>query len=263
MSFRRGFTLVELLVVMAIIALLAAMLMPALAAARGVARQTSCLNNLRNMNVAVQMYVKDHDGFLPGAYVPDDRKPGYTRHVFGSYSLMEQDCLYDRGTVEAYMGSGGESWNCPGVIEGEMLSLVLPENRLCSAYGYNVSLAMEWTASGAHRRRIGVVERPELTMLFCDSAANYTVSWGQPNQYGNLRENWTIDWYPVPDWGLNRPELDGTTHFRHRGKANVAFCDGHAELIFPPDGSRARSNNWCGFAFMETDPYYSGKWDSD
>jgi prepilin-type N-terminal cleavage/methylation domain-containing protein/prepilin-type processing-associated H-X9-DG protein len=61
----RGFTLVELLVVIAIIALLAAILFPVFAKAREKARQTSCLNNQRQIAVAILMYAQDHDEDLP------------------------------------------------------------------------------------------------------------------------------------------------------------------------------------------------------
>jgi prepilin-type N-terminal cleavage/methylation domain-containing protein/prepilin-type processing-associated H-X9-DG protein len=62
---KRGFTLIELLVVIAIIAILAAILFPVFARAREKARQTTCLSNMRQMGVAVTMYVQDYDEHFP------------------------------------------------------------------------------------------------------------------------------------------------------------------------------------------------------
>ena len=58
---RRGFTLIELLVVIAIIAILAAILFPVFARAREKARQTSCINNVKQMTMSLLMYAQDND----------------------------------------------------------------------------------------------------------------------------------------------------------------------------------------------------------
>jgi prepilin-type N-terminal cleavage/methylation domain-containing protein len=62
---RRGFTLIELLVVIAIIGILAAMLFPVFARARESARKIQCLSNVKNIALAVQMYLTDYDRFPP------------------------------------------------------------------------------------------------------------------------------------------------------------------------------------------------------
>ena len=62
---RKGFTLIELLVVIAIIAILAAMLFPVFARARESARKIQCLSNVKNIAMAVQMYLTDYDRLWP------------------------------------------------------------------------------------------------------------------------------------------------------------------------------------------------------
>jgi prepilin-type N-terminal cleavage/methylation domain-containing protein len=64
-SAEKAFTLIELLVVIAIIAILAAMLLPVLARAKESGRRISCLNNLKQLSLAAQMYVGDNKGFYP------------------------------------------------------------------------------------------------------------------------------------------------------------------------------------------------------
>jgi prepilin-type N-terminal cleavage/methylation domain-containing protein len=62
---RRAFTLIELLVVIAIIAILAAILFPVFAQAKDAAKQTSCLSNTKQVNLAALMYANDYDDTLP------------------------------------------------------------------------------------------------------------------------------------------------------------------------------------------------------
>jgi prepilin-type N-terminal cleavage/methylation domain-containing protein len=65
MRHKRGFTLIELLVVIAIIAILAAILFPVFARAREAARKTKCLSNLKQIGLAVKMYLNDYDETYP------------------------------------------------------------------------------------------------------------------------------------------------------------------------------------------------------
>jgi len=61
----RAFTLIELLVVIAIVSVLAALLLPVLARAKASANSTTCKNHLRQMGVALQMYVDENRGVYP------------------------------------------------------------------------------------------------------------------------------------------------------------------------------------------------------
>ena len=75
----RAFTLVELLVTIVVIVILAALLLPALNAARGKAQGAGCISNLRQIGYGANMYANDWDGFLPDVYRNSDRTMEFSR----------------------------------------------------------------------------------------------------------------------------------------------------------------------------------------
>src|SRR3989442_9335150 len=78
----KGFTLLELLVVIAVIAILAALLFPGLGRAKAKAQRTACMNNLRQINLGVRMYADDSSDAFPAATTPNrlpDLFLGYTK----------------------------------------------------------------------------------------------------------------------------------------------------------------------------------------
>ncbi len=77
-----GFTLIELLTFIAIIAVLAALLFPVFSAARGKAREITCISNLRQVGLAIRMYTQDYDDLYPWAVDPTDK---YTPVIWSQY----------------------------------------------------------------------------------------------------------------------------------------------------------------------------------
>ncbi len=107
----RGFTLIELLVVIAIIAILAAILFPVFARAREKARQTSCLNNAKQLMLGVLMYAQDYDDNL--CYGQNDDADGtrYWRNVIEPYVKNTQIMRCPSKQAQAY----GYGWNYPNM----------------------------------------------------------------------------------------------------------------------------------------------------
>jgi prepilin-type N-terminal cleavage/methylation domain-containing protein len=81
-----AFTLVELLVVTAILAVLAALLLPSLQSARESAKQASCMNNLRQIGVILWVYADDHNGWFPDGDWGQSVNIGLTE---GTYSILK------------------------------------------------------------------------------------------------------------------------------------------------------------------------------
>jgi prepilin-type N-terminal cleavage/methylation domain-containing protein len=90
---RPGFTLIELLVVIAIIAILVGLMMPAVQAAREAANRTVCLNNLKQIGLAMHLYHNTHQALPPSRFDSD----GMTWAVF-IMPYLEQKDLYNAWT---------------------------------------------------------------------------------------------------------------------------------------------------------------------
>ena len=97
-SQRRGFTLVELLVVIAIIGILIALLLPAVQAAREAARRSNCVNNLKQIGLAVNNYELVHQSLPPGGVLDVSKRPEFygTNWAIAILPFVEQQALFDQ-----------------------------------------------------------------------------------------------------------------------------------------------------------------------
>lgn len=107
-----GFTLIELLVVIAIIAVLAGMLFPVFARARGQARNSRCIANLKQIGNALFMYSDDYDGRLPWAVDCADQNAPEIWSDFPQYQAWIPYMSRLETVLDPYIKSR-EVWHCP------------------------------------------------------------------------------------------------------------------------------------------------------
>jgi prepilin-type N-terminal cleavage/methylation domain-containing protein/prepilin-type processing-associated H-X9-DG protein len=241
-----GFTLVELLVVISIIALLLAILMPALNTVREQAQQVVCMVNMKALGLATASY-SSTTGYLPvyGIYLSDTRP--YASYdpltgVDGSGSGITGTNWKDSsvfGTPAACLIKNGDLKDTK-VLEGACPT-TKPIMRL--SYGYNYGNLGSSSRPGGNKMngdewiKVLRVQRPQETGMFCDGTTggnnvpgqkparlgSYGIYYWEPSLWPDYKGPVTI-YSPYPVKGHKRGTL-----------VNINFVDGHAAPMHPKD----------------------------
>ena len=111
----RAFSLVEILVVIAIISTLAALLFPVFTAVRGKGRQTICLSNLRQIGQSVAMYTQDYDGLYPYAVDLQDKSWPYLWDKYPGFRMAIPMLPFVQQVLQPYAKSG-QIFLCPADV---------------------------------------------------------------------------------------------------------------------------------------------------
>jgi len=116
----KAFTLVELLTVIAIIAILAGLLFPVFGKAKSAAKQTACISNLRQIGNAIAMYMQDDDGLYPAALDASDKYASDIWTAFPEYKERIQRMPLMTDVLQSYLKSY-EIFHCPSDTGTKML----------------------------------------------------------------------------------------------------------------------------------------------
>lgn len=207
-----AFTLVELLVVLAVIALLAGLLLPSLAQARFAAQTARCSSNLRQLSLAAGLYWDDHRGIAFSERTV--RTNGGWRYWFGWLEDgAEGERAFDpaAGALWPYLNARGVEI-CPG-LERHRARFKSKARGAAFGYAYNLLIGP--------RGRPGIlipgVADSSSLALFTDGGQVNDFQAPASAEHPMLEEFYYFD--------TNR--LGATVHFRHSRRAQVVFVDGH------------------------------------
>lgn len=217
---RRAFTLVELLVVVAVIGILSSLTLPALQRARRASYAAVCLNNLRQLGAAAQLYWSDHEN-NPFPYKIGATNNGDT-YWFGWIERgAEGQRRFDatQGLLYPYVQDAVRK--CPQ-LNYSMAEFKLKATGAAYGYGYNLHLS---PAPNLPKVKMNSIARPADLTLFADAAQVNTFQPPASPDNPMLEEFYYVN------------SSEPTAHFRHRSVAMVSFADGHSASLKIEAGS--------------------------
>jgi prepilin-type N-terminal cleavage/methylation domain-containing protein/prepilin-type processing-associated H-X9-DG protein len=237
-----GFTLVELLVATGIIAMLIAILMPALVNARRSAQATQCLNNLRQMVVAANDYTLRNRGYYPASFYSAMDAPlslGYNWDFTTVLNTATGKRSVQTGLL--WLGRGlAAIQQCPS-FDGKSNTMMDP----FTGYNYNTSFVggeIEFATGKVYPPlKFNQIRRPSRCALFGDG------------QYKDGANKYMRSPIPSDREVATVARVAGTQGFRHHNRTNAAFADGHAETIPWRDELRAGLPVAPGTGFLSKD----------
>ncbi|MGQ9730123.1 MAG: DUF1559 family PulG-like putative transporter [Candidatus Zipacnadales bacterium] len=210
---RQGVTLIELLIVIAIIAILAAILFPVFSRARESARKTVCTSNVRQLGLASHMYAQDYDELMPCDYYPCNSS---TTHI----RLVNQ--------LRPYV-KNGQIYYCPSSrkIVAWMPDFVETEANVAAGNISYYCFSFDQVPSTV------TPPRPSFSTWVC---------WGflaQANVPRVMSESWDADcWLWSDGWcKLTRTTYGVNLHGSHNASINICYLDGHVKF----QGAEART----------------------